>query len=1185
MSLHRQLGIPLLVLVLLAPSAWYWLLHTQSGARFIWGLAVSATDDTLSAVSITGDVSAGVTFGRIEFTDDSVIVSVAEVKLDADVDLLPLRVTIGSAQASGLEVQLVDNDGSDDEATDIRETLGKLKLPVEILVSDLVIHDISISGKTGDDIFAASSATLVGRWKNDIEIDEVVLVTPEADVRATGRLQLVVPNEMALEAHVDLQPRFTGLDDSVVVDVSAIGPLDDLAVSAISPSPAVELSGHIAGISQEIRWDVLLEVSGFSLPPGLNAPPLPTLWLTASATGGLQKMTAEAHAGFHDTDMQATINADMDLKASTVSGDLQWQNAHWPVGDAEPQVASRNGQVIVSGSLDDWSVDGTVELNAPQLPPGRFTVDGRGDREHAAVDILDGSVLGGTITGRAEYRWYERPAYLASLSLSNIRTSPLLPEWPGMLNGQLDVDGRQQPFELSAVLTDVNGQLKDKLLRAGGRIDIRDDRVSVDDLRLRHGETTLSMDGQPYTEDGLSFEVHVVELGDYVEDAYGSLSASGTLSLANSKPFLRINASSDAIGYGDLQITDLAVDDRSAGTSILNAEFIAGTIAYGEIQAGNVRLQTSMDRQSQSVDLDLSADGLRAGLAITGALDDWEQPTVWTGQISRLELDHEGFSASLQQPTDINLARERVDAERLCIAGERSISLCLDGAWQGEDGYSLLANLSSVPVNLVNAFFDTRLQFDQVVSGDFSWRKNHDAASAGRADIAITSGTIVSIDRPDLQIATAQGKIGFDVRDDSLRAGVISLPIPELGQIAGEFELLDIADEDAAGISGMIDVDLADIEFLAAFLPTLDGTGGRLRADLDISGTVAAPVIVGDVELQHGTLSYLPIGLKLNDIELNGNLQRNSEIEMSGSFRAGEGLARIRTRSDHSRTAATGLELRLQGENLTLIDVPDVRAVADTDIGINFNGKSLGIDGRIEIPRARITPANIGISRVSESDDVIIVAGQLPDEETAEADDADLDISGSLEVAFGDDVVIDLELAEANLTGSTVFTWSGPRMPHANGRYDIGGEILVFGQKLEIVDGSVRFADVPADNPYLRIRAEREIFGNTQVRRAGVLVAGSLDSPTVEAYTSPMTTEERALTLLVTGSEFDYERGIGALDFGTYIAPRVYASYGIGLFDTENVIRLRYDLKRGFGITGTSGQRDSGVDLSYRFDN
>jgi translocation and assembly module TamB len=165
-----------------------------------------------------------------------------------------------------------------------------------------------------------------------------------------------------------------------------------------------------------------------------------------------------------------------------------------------------------------------------------------------------------------------------------------------------------------------------------------------------------------------------------------------------------------------------------------------------------------------------------------------------------------------------------------------------------------------------------------------------------------------------------------------------------------------------------------------------------------------------------------------------------------------------------------------------------------------------------------------------------------------------------------------------------VFTWTGDPIPQANGRFKLAGEILAFGQKLDITEGSVAFADVPANDPYLRIRAEREIFGNTQVRQAGVLVAGNLSRPTIEAYTVPLTTEERALTLLVTGSEFDYEKGIGAVGFGTYIAPRVYASYDIGLFDTENVIRVRYDLTRGLGITATSGQKDSGVDLSYRIE-
>jgi translocation and assembly module TamB len=188
-------------------------------------------------------------------------------------------------------------------------------------------------------------------------------------------------------------------------------------------------------------------------------------------------------------------------------------------------------------------------------------------------------------------------------------------------------------------------------------------------------------------------------------------------------------------------------------------------------------------------------------------------------------------------------------------------------------------------------------------------------------------------------------------------------------------------------------------------------------------------------------------------------------------------------------------------------------------------------------------------------------------------------------VSLSDNVVIDLDVARASVEGKVIFDWRGDPMPYANGRYDVNGTIAAFGQVLEISRGAVRFPDVPADNPILRIRAEREIFGNTQVKLAGVLVDGPLKRPSIDAYTHPQTTEERALTLLVTGSDFDYEQGVGSIDFGTYIAPRVFISYGIGVFDRDNIVGARFDLAKGFGIKASSGDKETGLDLNYRFEN
>jgi autotransporter translocation and assembly factor TamB len=61
--------LPVLVLLLLA-GTWYWLLHTQSGARWIWAQVESATSDALSAADISGDISSGLVGKEIAYESD-----------------------------------------------------------------------------------------------------------------------------------------------------------------------------------------------------------------------------------------------------------------------------------------------------------------------------------------------------------------------------------------------------------------------------------------------------------------------------------------------------------------------------------------------------------------------------------------------------------------------------------------------------------------------------------------------------------------------------------------------------------------------------------------------------------------------------------------------------------------------------------------------------------------------------------------------------------------------------------------------------------------------------------------------------------------------------------------------------------------------------------------------------------
>ena len=1185
MNLRRALLLLAAALIVPAAAAWFWLLHTESGARWLWAQAEAVTDGALTAAGIRGNIASGIELQRIAFVNDAVELGVTDASLKARLDVRPIRVVIEEADTSGFTLRILERAGNGDDATDLGDLFAKLQLPFEIAILRLDMRDAVFEGFAAGPFLSFEAATLSGSWHDAFRVEQLRAVTPYYDIEGGGRLELSGSHGIEADISIDARPALTGLRETVSLAAGVTGTIDDLRLRAEIADPEATVTGRVAGLGRELAWEVRVESPALSLPVDGEFAELPPLSLVASAQGDARALTAEADVGVVGTRMQVGIAADIDIESGAIVSDLDWQEAHWPLGETEPRVASRRGRITVGGSLDDWTAAGALDLDVQQLPPGRFTVDGGGNRDGATVKIIEGNVLGGRIKGQAAYSWRPPGAFEANLEIQGMQTEMLLPDWPAVLNGGVEVMGQQQPLRVAATLRNVNGRFRDRPLHADGRVEYGDGAIRVGNLELQHGEASARLDGELYAGEGLAFDVRVDDLALYVDGAFGKVAAAGVVSLRPDHEFLRVDAQSDRLGYRDFTVEGLRVTDGNDTDSVLSVEVVAAELDYGKLKAEQLRVAPHIRHEAQNVDLDVLTNGLQIEVSMQGALDEWQWTSTWRGEVARLDVKHDAFDAMLLESAAMTLSTQRAVVEQLCMAGRRGIGLCADGGWAAGSGFDVTAQLSAVPVDLVNAFVDTRLEFDQVLSGAFSWRAGPDGRSDGRADLRMTAGAVVSIDDPDRRLTTGESRLGFNVDGDDLRGGIVNVPLPGQGQVAAEFQVLDVVDTSAANLDGSIDIDLADIGIVLPFVPVLDYADGALRADIDLDGTLEEPLLTGTVALEHGSLTYLPIGLRLDEIEVESELQGRGDIEVMGSFRAGEGRGQIRTRAGHAHSEMPGLDVTLRGHNLTLVDVPDVKAIANTDVQIQFNGEELDIDGNLTIPRMRIVPNTIGTSRVYESEDVVIVSGELPDEPTEAAEPADIRLFGSLEVSLGQDVIVDLGVVETSVTGDTLLTWSGDPIPIASGQFIVDGEILAFGQRLEITEGAVQFPDVPANDPYLRIRAEREIFGNTQVRQAGVLVAGSVSRPTIEAYTTPVTTEERALTLLVTGSDFDYERGIGALDFGTYIAPRVYASYGIGLFDNENVIRVRYDLQRGFGVTLSSGQKESGADLSYRFEN
>ena len=1172
----------MLVVLATIVVAWFWLLHTESGASFAWGQVQSTMNGDLTGELTGGDFANGFEIRQLRLKTGAADLAIESSRASIDIGLFPPRIEVGNARMHGLTLREMESDSESDDSLNVESLLAGLTLPLQLDLIDVRVDDIEwVSDEEESVSFDYIEASVF--WHETIRIRGLQVVRADDSLAASGSIGLAAPQSINLAVAATY--------DSITVRGDFFGNAravesENLLISgeAIEARASTTLS-WVDGA----RGNWRIELARFDPAAITDA------WPDRKPVAGVLNIEAsrelvrlsDSSLTIANSDTATQFGATFNFSSSIVSLDLDWQNFRWPLDSLTPNVSSKDGSVLINGNLDQWRIKGAVTVGMPELPDGRFQFSGDGDRDRVALAITEGNVFGGSIAGEAEYSWRARQAWALKADFENLNTTGIVPAWPGIISGTAEASGMQSPVAIDVRLQDVDGIIREKPLTASGSIVWSDELAIADELAITHGDTRLFLDGSADTTGGLRFTADV-EAGSYTDEMSGNLVATGRLSRVAENPYLSLDLDSPSLTFGDtrlsgIRIVDQRADDQVAGF-VLQIDEVQ---AQGQVVA-DIQLVGSVRKEQQSFELTGVNRGSDIAMALNGAFDNWNEAVTspWRGILSKFSVDlDDEHTMHLEHPAEIELASTKFAIRKFCLADELASHVCVDAIRNTDGRIDLRAEFSSMPLALIEHIVETEASFDQQISGLLYWQGDPGAGATGKGEFEVSSGAITSLERPSQSIPTGLGKFDFEITDGDFLSGSVSIPMPGLGGIDAEFEVLDLTEAQDTEVAGRLSVSLADVGPLVLFWDVVDSASGDLRADLDLSGTISNPLLTGSLSLEEGSVNYLPIGLKIEEIELQGELTENRAIELSGRFRAGDGYGEIISSADYRDIESAGIRFKIRGDELQLVNVADIQLSANPDFEIAYNQKSLTIDGSLLIPKARVTPSNLVDTSVYESDDIVIVAGQLPDVQETHEKESKLDFGGSLRVDLGSDVFIDLSIANANLTGGAVFNWQGEPLPIVDGRYDLVGNVEAYGQVLDITEGSIRYASVPADQPYLRIRAEREIFGNSQVKRAGVLVEGVASHPSIEAYTHPLTTEERALTLLVTGSDFDYEQGVGAVGFGTYVAPRLFVSYGIGVFDNENIISARYDVTKAFGIKATSGDKQSGFDLNYRIEN
>lgn len=873
-----------------------------------------------------------------------------------------------------------------------------------------------------------------------------------------------------------------------------------------------------------------------------------------------------------------------------------------------------------SGALDTtedrlaYRVTATANARLPDLPPVALELEAAGDGQGLRVETLAAELLGGTLEGAGRIAWDGGQAADFKLEFTALDPSALSPEWPGRLTGSLELSGLPSAADgLEVTLRSLRGELKSLPLSGDASLNIGEGNYLLRGATIAVGDASLQARGRlDHATISLTATLDVPELEALDPGARGKLNASANVAGARDAPRIELKADGERLRWqanrARVLHIDAMVDLSGAEESAVLAELEGFALAPG--RGSSLRLEASGVPASHRARLEIERPYLAQDflLELEGGLAE----SGWNGRMTDLILtDEEQPVWSLQAPTELSADRGAISLGNACMDGTFGL-LCLEGAWQRTGPWHGSAELSQLDLEPLSRRFGDGLLATGVLTGEIELEADDERFSRLTGGLELTAGEIHSGDELDKSLVSwLNGSLALTGDEDSAEAE-LSLKLEGADHIDGRLAVAWNSPDPA--LDGRIEAELTQLHVLPALVPELAELEGKASLHAAISGTLAEPSLDARFELEDGSVDMPTLGLRPKDIRVLATLM-DGEFSFTATGRSGDGNFETEGRFD---LTADGVEGRasLTGEKVLLANLAEARVAASPDLRLHFSGRDITIGGDVVIPFARITELG-GATAISTSPDEVLVGARAPDK------DEGARVSSRVRVSVGPDVQINAAGLSGSVEGSILTVIQPDTLPWGRGELRVvDGTFSVFGQRLEIQTGRLIYTGGPLENPGLEIRAVRRIDQVT----AGALVRGTLQQPEVSIYSDPPMPRSEALSYLTLGRSLtdlqsseqrtvnqaanslalsggnliakDLGRRLGfdevsvtaddsgegaSLVVSRYIGGGVYVGYGLGLFDTVNTLRLRFQINDRLSLEAISGEEQAG-DLFYTFE-
>lgn len=390
--------------------------------------------------------------------------------------------------------------------------------------------------------------------------------------------------------------------------------------------------------------------------------------------------------------------------------------------------------------------------------------------------------------------------------------------------------------------------------------------------------------------------------------------------------------------------------------------------------------------------------------------------------------------------------------------------------------------------------------------------------------------------------------------------------------------LAPVIDEGAA-LVGQIDGQAELAEFAPLFLSDLDRLAGQLSLEVQIAGTLAAPIASGALTVADGVYENGLAGTVLTDLNLDLAGDGRELVLRRLSARDG-GSGTIDGSGRVGLDAAEGFpaDVEVNFANFLAVRRPDAEVPLDGTVTAAGTMADYAVVGRLTVPQAEIRipeqlPANVvELDVIEVGGDFGAIspeAGQSPAEETP-APTVTLDVT----VDMPGRVFVRGRGLTSEWRGGVQVSGTAEAPVVEGGLTLVQGNFDLVGKLLTLERGAVTLAKEDPGNPEIDALATTDLDDGT----ARIEITGTASAPDIALSSEPPLPEDEVLARLLFGSSVGDLSPVQAVQLANGVATLTGQGSGLGMLDKVreatgvDVLDVRSDGEAADGTSVRAGK-------------